>query len=335
VTVTQRSIIAGLPEYAMPYLEAMLPPHIEPRWYKDTDQAIASASEVEVAWYDVGIPEIVRHTPKLKWLFTVAAGVDHIPLARLQQQGIRLSNGSGLNSANVADYVIMGVLTAAKGFHHVVKAQERHEWLTTAPGRTELEGSRALVIGYGAIGTAVGLRLRALGVEVTGVRSKPDPDRGILGPEDWRVQVGDFDWIVIAAPSTPETKAIISSPEIAAMRSTAWLLNVGRGDLIERQALIEALATGRIGGAFLDVTEPEPLPPDDPLWDLPNCIITMHLSGRSQTGLIGRCARFFIDGLECYRNGQPLANEVSYATLTQNPVADGSISPGPNTEKNC
>lgn len=311
MTAKLRTITAGLPEYARSQLAAILPACVEPRWYRDTGQAISDAAEVEVGWYDIDIPRIVPHAGRLKWLFTIAAGVEHIPPILLQRQGIRLSNGSGLNSANVADYAVMGVLTAAKGFHHVLKAQERRKWLTSAPGQTELAGSRALVIGYGAIGSAIGLRLKAFEVEVTGVRSKPDPDRNILGPDGWRERLGEFDWVIVAAPSTPETKALVSARELATMRSSAWIVNVGRGDLIEREALTEALAGRRIGGAFLDVTDPEPLPPEDPLWDLPNCIITMHLSGRSQTGLFARGARFFVDNLANYLEGRPLQNEVS------------------------
>jgi phosphoglycerate dehydrogenase-like enzyme len=291
-------------------LEPLLPAHVDARWYRGIADAVSHADDVEVAWCDDGFADIVARAANLKWVFTIAAGVEHVPHALLQQRGIRLSNGSGLNAANVADYAVMGVLAAAKGFRHVLKAQERHEWLQVAPGLVELEGSKALIIGYGAIGQAVARRLSALGVEVTGVRSKADASAGIWGPADWPAHVGAFDWIVIAAPATADTKALIGFDEIRSMKPTAWLVNVARGDLVLREALFEALDARRIGGAFLDVTDPEPLAPDDPLWDLPNCIVTMHLSGRSQTGLLARAARFFVANLQRYLSGAWLENEI-------------------------
>jgi len=165
-------------------------------------------------------------------------------------------------------------------------------------------------LGYGAIGKAIGQRLAAFGVAVTGVRSKPDAALGILGPNDWRQKLGSFDWILLAAPATPATNGLISHKEIAAMKSTAWLFNFGRGTLVARDALLQALKSRRIGGVFLDVTDPEPLPSTDPLWLLPNAIITMHLAGRSETGLYSRAARLFIANLDRYMRGEPLVNEI-------------------------
>lgn len=302
-------IKAAFPTYVRPHLEPLLPSHVDARWYEGVNDAVSSAAGVEVGWYDYGA-KIIEAATGLRWLFTLAAGVEHIPLALLHERGVRVSNGSGLNAANVADYAVMGVIVAAKRFDEVVRAQDRREWLETAPGRIELEGSRALIVGYGAIGEAVGKRLAAFGVMVTGVRSKADATLGILGPDDWRQRIGDFDWLVVAAPATPQTNALISHSEIAAMKRTAWLFNLGRGTLVARDALLDALTFRRIGGAFLDVTDPEPLPPNDPLWMMPNAVITMHLSGRSQTSLYGRAARLFISNLERYVRSEALENEV-------------------------
>jgi phosphoglycerate dehydrogenase-like enzyme len=303
------AITAAFPAYVRSHLESLLPSYVDARWYEGVKDAISFAARVEVGWYDYGT-KLIEAATGLRWLFTLAAGVEHIPLALLRERGVRVSNGSGLNAANVADYAVMGVIVAAKRFHEVLRAQDRREWLEAAPGRVELEGSRALIVGYGAIGEAVGRRLAALGVVITGVRSKADTRLGILGPDDWRQKIGDFDWIVVAAPATPETNALISHSEIAAMKPTAWLFNVGRGTLIARDALLDALSSRMIGGAFLDVTDPEPLPPDDPLWLMPNAVITMHLSGRSQTSLFSRAAQLFITNLERYVRSEALENEV-------------------------
>jgi phosphoglycerate dehydrogenase-like enzyme len=120
--------------------------------------------------------------------------------------------------------------------------------------------------------------------------------------------LGEFDWVILAAPSTDDTKAIVGADELAAMKPGAWLINIARGDMIDDDALLAALDARRIGGAFLDPTNPEPLPADHPLWRTPNCMITMHLSGRSQTKMFQRAAALFLDNLAAYRAGQPMRN---------------------------
>ncbi len=167
------------------------------------------------------------------------------------------------------------------------------------------------MIGYGTIGTAIGDRLKAFGVTVTGVRRTPDGTPGIIGPDDWRATLGDHDWVVLAAPSTGETQAMIGAAELAAMKRAAWLVNIARGDMIDQDALVEALTARRIGGAFLDPTDPEPLPPEHPLWTAPNAIVTMHLSGRSQTSMFRNAADLLIDNLHRYLAGEPLRNQVN------------------------
>jgi phosphoglycerate dehydrogenase-like enzyme len=205
----------------------------------------------------------------------------------------------------------MLMLAQCKGYRDVVRAQDRHEWLRDSPGKRELFGSKALILGYGAIGLEVERRLAAFAVEVSKVRRRPGP--GVLGPDDWRGRLGEFDWIVIAVPATPETERMIGAAEIAAMKADAVLVNIARGSVIDQAALTAALAAGRIGGALLDVTTPEPLPADDPLWALENTQITMHLSGRAQDRMLERSAARFLDNLGRYHAGQPLEPQVDYA----------------------
>jgi phosphoglycerate dehydrogenase-like enzyme len=169
------------------------------------------------------------------------------------------------------------------------------------------------MIGYGGIGKLVEERLKGFEVEVTVVRRTPDATGRTLGPDQWRARLGDFDWIILAVPSTPDTDRMIGAPELAAMKNSAVLLNVARGSLIDQDALVEALTNHRIGAAFLDVTTPEPLPLDHPLWTLDNAHITMHLSGRSQTRMFERASERFLDNLARYRAGEPLTFRVDLA----------------------
>lgn len=303
---------ALIPAVLRTTLEPGLPDGVEPLWWTDMDDAAQLIPEAEVAWLDLltirTIPPVVAKGAKLKWLSTMAAGIESLDLAALRDRGVTLTNGSGLNAAAVADYAVLGVLAAAKRYDAVVRIADRREWPTEAPGRVELEGTAALVIGMGTIGTLIAKRLSAFDIAVTGVtRSGRD---GTLGPDAWRARLGDYDWVILAAPATDDTRAVIGADELAAMKPTAWIVNIARGDLIDKAALITALERGGVAGAFLDTASPEPLPPDDPLWRAPNCLHSMHLSGRSQTGMRDRAAKLFLTNLRAWVAGEPMRNVV-------------------------
>jgi phosphoglycerate dehydrogenase-like enzyme len=214
-------------------------------WFATLDEALMLAPDAEVAWLEPSPldqrRQIATAATGLKWLSSMAAGLETLPLALLRQRGVIVTNGNGLNSPTVADYAVMGVLSLAKGLPDVVRAHDRREWLTVSPGTAELEGSRALVIGYGTIGQSIARRLRAFDVEVTGVRRTADPAQKVLGPEDWRSRLGEYDWIVIAAPATDATHHLIGATELGAMKPTAGIVNIARGQLIDQSALIAAL----------------------------------------------------------------------------------------------
>ena len=307
---------AVLPALARPLVEAALPADLHVAWWTDAASARAGIADAEIAWVDMhdkaAMAEVLAAAGEsLRWVTTIYAGLDALPLAPLRERGVTLTNGSGLNAAAVADYAVLGLLAAAKRYDQVVRAQDRREWLREAPGTVELEGTHALVIGRGTIGRLIGDRLAAFGVTVTGVtRSGRD---GTLTPDAWRERLGEVDWLVLAAPSTGETNATVGAAELAAMKRTAWIVNIARGGLIDDDALLAALHEGRIGGAFLDPTDPEPLPADHPLWNAPNCLLSMHLSGRSQTSMFRRGAALFLDNLAAYRAGKPMRNVTDLA----------------------
>lgn len=295
-------------------VEPQLPAGVAVQWFTTAEEAVALAPHAEVGWLDLFTlkdrADAIEAATGLKWLSTIIAGLDALPLDLLRDRGVTVTNGSGLNSEAVADYAVMGVLSMAKGFPAVVRAHDRREWPDAAPGVIELDGTRALVIGYGAIGRMIGARLQAFGVRVTGVRRSADPAADILGGDDWRAALADFDWIILAAPATGDTWTMIGAAELAAMKPQAHVVNIARGDLIDQPAPVAALHEKRIAGAFLDVTRPEPLPADDPLWTAPNCTVTMHLSGRSQTSMFRRGAERFVANLGHYVAGEPLDHVV-------------------------
>lgn len=291
-----------------PLIEAQLPEGVDARWFTTKEEAMALAPLAEIGWFDMydkaDMAAAITAATQMKWLNSIYAGVDGMPLALLKERGVQVTNGAGINAITIAEYVVMGMLTMAKGYRAVVQAQDRHEWLLDSPGKVELFGSKALLLGYGAIGKLIDERLRPFGVEVTVVRRSPGPNT--LTPDAWRAQLDAFDWIILAVPATAETDGMIGAAELAAMKPTARIINIARGTVIDQEALVSALRDQKIAEAFLDVTTPEPLPAEDPLWDLPNAHVTMHLSGRAQDKMFIRSAQRFLENLARFRKGEAL-----------------------------
>jgi phosphoglycerate dehydrogenase-like enzyme len=299
-------VMAGL---VRPLIEPRLPDWVEAHWFMSKEEALALAPLAEIGWFDMydkaDMAAVITAATNLKWLNSIYAGVDGMPLAELKKRGTLVTNGAGINAITIAEYVVMGMLTVAKGYRDVMRAQERHEWLMDSPGKVELFGSKALLLGYGAIGKLIEERLRAFNIDVTIVRRTPGPTS--LAPDAWQARLGEFDWVILAVPATPETEEMIGADELAAMKQSAVIINIARGSVIDQDALVKALQEKQIGGAFLDVTTPEPLSADHVLWSLDNCHITMHLSGRAQDKMFVRSADRFCENLERYRKGEPLS----------------------------
>lgn len=291
-----------------PLVEPRLPDWVEPHWFVSPEEAVEMAPRAEIGWFDFNdkAPMIatVEAATGLKWLNSIYAGLDFLPHDLLRTRGVTVTHGAGINAITIAEYVVMGMLNIAKGYREVVRAQERKEWLLDSPGKRELAGSKALLLGYGAIGKLVEERLTAFGVDVTVVRRSGGENA--LGPGEWRGQLGDFDWVILAVPATPETDRMIGADELAAMKGDAVLVNIARGSVVDQEALVAALEEKAIGAAFLDVTTPEPLPAGHRLWELDNAHITMHLSGRAQSQMFQRSADRFIENLARYERGEPL-----------------------------
>ncbi len=298
-----------------PLVESQLPDWIEPRFFMSKQEAIELAPEAEIGWFDMydkkDMAAAITAATRLKWLNSIYAGVDGMPLDVLKQRGTIVTNGAGINAITIAEYVVMGMLTVAKGYRDVVRAQERREWLIDSPGKVELYGSKALLLGYGAIGKLVEERLKGFAVDVTVVRRSPGANS--LSPDQWRARLGEFDWVILAVPATAETDGMIGAAELAAMKRSATLINIARGSVVDQDALVTALNEQQIAAAFLDVTTPEPLPPEDPLWSLDNAHITMHLSGRAQDKMFARSAQRFLENLGRWRRGEPVTPQVDLA----------------------
>ena len=289
-----------------------LPSDPEIAWYTDTDNCVAAMPGAEVLWIDFGLKDIARAIEAgrdLKWVTTAATGVNGWPLALLDSRQLVLTNGAGVGSIPISEYVVMGLLAGIKGLPALVRAQDRHEWLERPPSLAEMHGKRALIYGYGAIGRAIADRLRPFGVSVIGVRRNPGDEPGVIGTADWEARLPETDLLILSVPLTGATSALVGATQLASLPKGAWVANIARGGLIDQGALIAALKSGHLGGAYLDVTDPEPLPPESELWSLPNVVLTPHTSWATEH-LMERAAAIFLDNFDRYGRGEALRNVV-------------------------
>lgn len=253
---------------------------------------------------------LLTRIPNLRWVHTISAGVDHLLFPELRESDAILTNASGVFNVPIAETVMAYILAAVKRLPEFWARQRERRW-EKLPLR-ELRGLTVGIVGLGDIGAEVARLSRAFGMRVLGLRRRPAPSDvadEVMPPGRLHDLLARSDFVVIAVPLTSETRGMIGRAELAAMKPDAWLINISRGAIVDEEALIEALREGRIGGACLDVFAQEPLPPESPLWDLPNVIITPHNSW-SSPHIEEREIDLFLENLRRYVAGQPLLNVV-------------------------
>jgi phosphoglycerate dehydrogenase-like enzyme len=246
----------------------------------------------------------------LKWLQTFSAGVDSPFFIQLMERGVTLSNASGASGSPIAQTAILYMLALSRDMRSWMRKQDRREWQQHR--FDELDGASLAVIGMGPIGSEVARIAGAMGMKVEAVRrsARGDEPCPVFGFDELHAVLGRADWVVSALPLAPETRNIFGAQAFAAMRDGARFINVGRGELVDEDSLVEALRSGKLSGAALDVFVTEPLPVESPLWDMENVIITPHNSGSSRsTG--ARSQRIFVDNLARWSRGERLHNQVN------------------------
>jgi len=258
----------------------------------------------------------VRKAPQLKWLHVFNAGVDHPIYNEMMERGARLTTSSGSTAEPIAQTAIAGMLMLARNFPRWLAAQPRHLW---DPMRTpdtlprDLSEQRVLILGLGKIGNEIARLAKGLGMPVTGIRRSGrhagDHADAIEPPERLDNALAHADWLVIACPLTVETRGLIDAQRLARLPKGARIVNIARGEIVDEPALIAALQSGHLGGAYLDVFAEEPLPASSPLWDLPNVLVTPHNSAAA-AGNDQRVYEIFLGNLGRWLRGEPLVNEV-------------------------
>ena len=265
--------------------------------------------EVMVGSNRLGV-EYFDAAPNLKWFQAMNAGLERLDRAGVLRRGFAVTNASGLAAPAIAEWCIAAMFSLAKLFPAYTRNQDRHAW-ERLRGGVAIEGKTCGIVGLGAIGRETARRARANGMRVIASRRTvegDDPDCDALLPySDLHALLAESDYVVLCVPLTRETTHLIDAAALEAMKPTASLLNIARGEVVDQDALIAALRDGTIASAALDVTTPEPLPAESPLWALPNVLVTPHISGASDRR-DGSAVALLIDNLRRYLANEPLRN---------------------------
>jgi phosphoglycerate dehydrogenase-like enzyme len=259
-----------------------------------------------------GCYRVLRRSPDLAWVHTHSAGADRPIYAELMARGVAVSTSAGANASVVAQTALGGVLALSRRFPQLMAAQARRTWapLIAGPLPPDLAGQTAVLVGWGGIAQRLHAWLTMLGVAVIVVRHGAEP----AGPGIETVRYGRLpivlpraQWLLLACPLSDRTRRLVDAAALAALPAGAMLVNVARGEVVDEAALTDALQSGHLGGAFLDVFEHEPLAAASPLWTLPNVMLTPHSAGQS-AGNAARVAALFTDNLGRWLRDEPLVN---------------------------
>jgi phosphoglycerate dehydrogenase-like enzyme len=285
---------------------------------RDEREGAAFIGDADAAFSSQICQEQLARARKLRWIHSPAAGIGGMLYTEMVSSPIVLTNSKGMAAETIGEHAIAVTLAMFRRLHVAVRRQMERRWAQDeigggSPNRA-VSGANVLVIGLGAIGSAIATKFAALGALVTAIRRHPA--RGgppsvvhVFGPDRLTDALPLADVVIISAPETASTRHAIGAREFAAMKPDALLVNVSRGKLVDEGALIDALQSGRIGGAALDVFEHEPLDPMSPLWALPNVLITPHTSG-FRPDHWDAATTLFADNLRRFERGEPLLNIV-------------------------
>lgn len=275
---------------------------------------------------------LLARAPHLAWVHSATSGVERALTPASRERGLVVTNARGVFSRPIAEYVLMMILAVSRRLPQLLELQRERTWQPLEGA--ELRDVTVGIVGLGSIGRAVGALATAFGCRVVAIRRRPDGDvtesgaaeagdtdersfgeamlDRVGGPDTLPELLGESDFIVLAAPLTPETEEMINAETLAMIKPGAWLINVARGRLIDERALLRALRDGPLGGAVLDTFRDEPLPPMSSFYDLPNVIVTPHTAWSSGR-VLDRSIELFCDNLRRFAKGEPLLNVVDPA----------------------
>ncbi|MCY9806150.1 D-2-hydroxyacid dehydrogenase [Lentilactobacillus senioris] len=269
-------------------------------------------TEVLLGW-DPAFAKLLDNDNQLKWVQTFSAGVDSLPLTQLAQANVTLTNARGTNAENIAQQTLGYMLVYERKFYSILLEQQKHRW-NREHQFSELTGKTAVLFGTGQIGSHIARLAKAFGMHVIGINRHGEALENFDEVTTFEAGISllkDADYVITSLPLTPATKDYFNADLFAKMGSQTFFINVGRGASVVTNDLNTALRNGQLAGAAVDVTNPEPLPADNPLWDAPNIIITPHDAGFSDQ-INQRVWQLIIENVKAYVQGETLKNLVDY-----------------------
>ena len=280
-------------------------PEVDLRVARTPSETRDLASEADALLATYVSTDLLDAAPGLRWIQALSSGVDFLDLEAIEARGVALTNAAGVHAEPIAEQVLGYLLTFERGIHTGIRQQEEGVWQRYSGG--EIRGKTLGIVGLGAIGSRAAEYAGAFGMTVVGTKRDPEtvPEAvdEVYPPDGLFEVLGRSDYVVLSCPLTPETRGLVGREELGAMQGNAVLVNVARGAVVDEDALVYALQQGGIRGAALDVFEEEPLPPESPLWDLPNVVVTPHMAG-STPHKFERIAGIFAANYEAFADGR-------------------------------
>ncbi len=285
---------------------------------RDDAEAIPLVERADAAFSSQITPDHLKAGSRLRWIHSPAAGVAGLLYPEMLASPIVLTNSRGLAADTIAEHVLAVTLALFRRLPLAITRQAQKHWaqdeISAPPGHRTIRGATVVIVGLGAIGAATALRMHALGAIVAGVRRRANvgSPAGVTSArpvEQLHVVLPEADLVVLAAPQTNRTRGLIGERELALMKREAVLVNISRGGLVDEDALADALRSGRLAGAALDVFRHEPLGPESRLWDVPNLLITPHTSGFRRDHW-DAAVDLFAENLRRFERGEALLNVV-------------------------
>jgi phosphoglycerate dehydrogenase-like enzyme len=267
-------------------------------------------AQTEIVFAQSAIPgDLTARAPNLRWIQISSAGVDRLPDDVLAS-GVTITSASGIHAVPIAEYVLAYMLYFAKSLPTALENKQASRWQSFVA--QELYGATLGIVGIGAIGQNVARIAKAFGMRVIAIKRSVNGERSelaeeVLPPTALPYLLAESDYVLLSLPATGQTRGLIGEAELRAMKRSAYLINIARGTIIDPDALLTALKEQWIAGAALDVTSPEPLPPNSELWTLPNVLVTPHITPATYR-YVDRLVGLFCDNLRRYLDGQPLLN---------------------------
>jgi phosphoglycerate dehydrogenase-like enzyme len=259
------------------------------------------------------VHRVMQNATHLEWIHAMYAGLDRSLFPELIESPIPLTNGSGVFSQSLGEFIMLGILYFAKDVPRRIAAKAERRW--DVFDNVAISKQTIGIVGHGDIGRAVSSRAKGLGMRVLALRKNPAPREGdehvdrVYAVPELHAMLPDCDYVAVTAPLTHETRGMIGKAEFECMKPSAIIMNVGRGPVIDEAAMVEALKTKRIRGGALDVFDIEPLPPESPIWSLDNVFMTAHCADHVD-GWVESAVVFFVEQFNRWRNGERLRNLV-------------------------